>query len=82
MKTTNNATQFSVKKNTQEEKQTALRRWMKPLDLEEEFDIKMNNQAQMRSKKKIPFSKVGGYIFYDRIKIDKWLEDNDMGDVK
>jgi hypothetical protein len=42
----------------------------------------MNNQAQMRSKKKIPFSKVGGYIFYDRIKIDKWLEDNDMGDVK
>lgn len=74
MKTSHNA--------TQEERQAVLLRWMKPIDLEHELGFSIENQAQMRSKKKIPYSKVGGYVRYDRFKIDKWLEDNDMGEVK
>ena len=60
------------------EKQEVLLRWLTPADLEREFGFSRNNQGQMRMKKKIPFSKVGGYIRYDRHKIDKWLENHEV----
>ena len=31
-------------------------------------------QSKMRMKRAIPFSKVGGFIRYDRLELDKWLE--------
>lgn len=51
-------------------------RFMNPKQLEEEYGFSENNQAQMRMKKRIPYVKIGGYVRYDRIEIDKWLELN------
>ncbi len=66
------------RKQTDEEKHTVLLRWMNPFDIEKELGFTKANQAQMRMKKKIPFCKVGGYILYDRLKIDKWIEDHEV----
>ena len=63
---------------TQEEKQAVLLRWMKPRDIEAELGFSQANQAQMRSKRKIPFLKIGGYCLYDRRKIDAWLEAHEV----
>jgi len=51
------------------------KRWLRPDDLAEEFGISKNTQATLRSAAKIPYSKRGSLIFYDRTKIDAWLED-------
>lgn len=53
-----------------------LKRWLNPKELFEEFGFTVNNQARLRMERKIPFSKVGKYIRYDRLEIDKWLSDN------
>jgi len=52
------------------------KRWLNPNDLLEEFGFGLSNQAKLRMTKKIPFSKIGRYIRYDRLEIDKWLENN------
>jgi len=57
---------------------TPPKRWLRPADLEEEFGIKTDTQAQMRKESRIPFSKRGKFIYYDREKIDAWLEDAAM----
>lgn len=51
-------------------------RWLSPDDLANEYGFSKSNQAKLRMDNKIPFSKVGRYIRYDRLEIDKWLEDN------
>ena len=58
-----------------------LKRWLSPNDLLEEFGFSLNNQAKLRTKRKIPFSKMGNYIKYDRLEIDKWFENNKV-DIK
>ena len=63
---------------TNEEKQHILRRWMTPTILEEELGIKIGNQHHMRREKRIPYVKAGSYIFYDRKKIDAWLEAHEI----
>ncbi|RRS31416.1 MAG: hypothetical protein P794_03930 [Epsilonproteobacteria bacterium (ex Lamellibrachia satsuma)] len=50
--------------------------WLTPEDVEQEFGIKINSQANMRSKKKIPYSKIGNFIYYSRQKLYKWFEDH------
>lgn len=59
-----------------ETKTTPQNRFMTPKQLEEEYSFSEANQAQMRMKKRIPYIKIGGYVKYDRIEIDKWLEQN------
>ena len=54
------------------------KRWLTPRELYDEYGFKTNNQSHMRMNKSIPYSKVGGYVRYDRNKIDKWLEDNEV----
>ena len=54
------------------------KRWLNPTELEEEFGFSKSNQAKYRMDRKIPFSKLGKYIRYDRIEIKRWLEDNKM----
>ena len=49
-------------------------KWIDTDGLEKEYGIKKSTQALYRSKKKIPYSKIGGFIYYDRNKIDKWIE--------
>lgn len=58
--------------------ETLKKRWLDTKDFEEEFGISESTQAKWRSKGKIPFSKVGKFIKYDREKIDKWLEEHEV----
>ena len=55
-------------------------RWMSPEELALEYGFSKSTQAKMRmanNSSTIPFSKIGGkYIRYDRVAIDKWLENN------
>lgn len=54
------------------------KRWLRPDEFAEEFGIAIETQKKMRSRGDIPYSKRGGFIYYDRLKIDKWLEDAEM----
>ena len=57
------------------------KRWLNPSELETEFGFSKSTQAKMRmasNSSTIPFSKIGKYIRYDRIAIDKWLEDHQV----
>jgi len=51
------------------------KRWLTPTDLEDEFGFAKSTQAKMRMNRKIPFSKLGKFIRYDRNEIDLWLEE-------
>lgn len=55
------------------------KRWLSPVELETQYGFSLSSQAKMRmitNKSLIPFSKVGKYIRYDRVAIDKWLEEH------
>ncbi len=52
--------------------------WLSPLDLEEEFGIKVSTQNKMRMAKKISYSKVGKFVRYSRTKINKMFEDAEV----
>lgn len=61
------------------------KRWLSPSDLEAEFGFSQSSQAKMRmmsNSSTLPFSKIGAkYIRYDRIEIDKWLEEHQVQGV-
>lgn len=63
--------------NNQNEK-----RWLDPSELEEEFHISKSAQSKMRmasNRSTLPYSKIGGkFIRYDRVLIDKWLENHNV----
>lgn len=61
--------QSAIAYNTIKEK-----RWLEPDELEVYAGIKRKNQDKLRMMKKIPFSKIGRYVRYDRHQIDAWLE--------
>ena len=56
------------------------KRWISPEELALEYGFSKSTQAKMRmanNSSTIPFSKIGGkYIRYDRVAIDKWLENH------
>ena len=60
------------------EETAPLKRWLTPDDLVKEYDFSKSNQEKLRMNRKIPFSKVGRYVRYDRVKIDLWLENNSI----
>jgi len=60
------------------EETTLPKRWLSADDLLKEYGIGLSNQQKLRTNRKIPFSKVGRYIRYDRVKIDQWLENNSI----
>ena len=65
-------------------KTQCLKRWLSPKDLNEVFGFSESSQAKMRmtsNSSTLPFSKVGKYIRYDRIEIDKWLENHQVQGV-
>lgn len=55
---------------------TLEKRWLSPQELAEEIGISTSTQAKLRMDRKIPFSKIGQFIKYDRLEINKWLENN------
>lgn len=48
--------------------------WINPKQLREEFGIAESTQAKYRRSRTIPFSKIGGFIFYSRVRIHEWLD--------
>ena len=61
---------------TTNQPQPHLKRWLTIEDVEREYGFSNNTQKRMRRLKQIPFSKVGKKVRYDRLELDKWLEDN------
>ena len=57
-------------------KQPHLKRWLTIEDVEREYGFSNNTQKRMRRLKQIPFSKVGKKVRYDRLELDRWLEEN------
>lgn len=61
---------------------TVNKRWLNPSELELEYGFSKSTQSKMRMESNdsnIPFSKIGKYIRYDRVAIDKWLEEHQVG---
>jgi len=57
------------------------KRWLSPDDLANEYGFSKSTQAKMRmasSKSKLPFSKIGKFVRYDRILLDLWLEQHQV----
>ncbi len=54
----------------------ALKRWLNVKEFENEFGIASSTQAKWRKEKKLPYSKMGGFVFYDRNLIDKMFENH------
>lgn len=61
------------------------KRWLNPDELEIEYGFSKSCQAKMRmanNSSTLPFSKVGGkFIRYDRLAINKWLEEHQVQGV-
>ncbi|MDM5270792.1 hypothetical protein PGH07_01220 [Sulfurovum sp. zt1-1] len=54
------------------------KKWIRPDDFEALYGVPIKTQNQWRHKKEIPYSKKGNYVWYDREKIDKILENNEI----
>lgn len=52
--------------------------WLTPDDVEQEYGFKKANQAIMRSNRKIPYHKVGGYVRYSREELDSWIRSHSV----
>ena len=55
------------------------KRWLSPSELAEEYGISTSSQSKFRMQSNpsnLPFSKIGKYIRYDRVAINKWFEDH------
>jgi len=55
------------------------KRWITPTEFEKEFSISKSTQAKKRSDKKLPYTKWGGSVLYDRFVIDKMFEVHAIG---
>ncbi len=52
--------------------------WFNTKTLRAEFGIAESTQAKYRKNKNIPYTKIGGFIFYSRAKIYEWLDKNNL----
>lgn len=51
-----------------------MKQWMTPDDVEQEFGIKKSTQNAWRHQKKIPYSKMGKFVYYSREKLYAMLD--------
>ena len=56
--------------------------WITIQELFEQYKVKPSTQAHLRRKGQIPFSKVNKMIRYNVDKINQWLEDANVAEVK
>ncbi len=55
------------------------KRWLTPEDLVLEFGLGLDMQNSLRKNNQIPYSKIGTKkIFYDREKINLWIESHSI----
>jgi predicted DNA-binding transcriptional regulator AlpA len=62
------------------------KRWLSPEEFAAEYGFSTSSQAKMRmasNRSTLPYSKIGGkFIRYDRVAINKWLENHQVqGDM-
>ncbi|MDD3597088.1 hypothetical protein [Sulfuricurvum sp.] len=61
------------------------KRWLTPDELEAEYGFSKSVQSKMRmasNRSTLPYSKIGGkFIRYDRLLIDRWLEEHQVQGV-
>ena len=60
------------------------KRWLNPDELAAEYGFSTSTQAKMRmasNSSTLPYSKLNSFIRYDRILIDKWIEDHQVQGV-
>lgn len=50
-------------------------RWLKPSDLEEMLGMSRSRQAHLRCSGKLPYHKLGAYVYYDAEVINKMIAD-------
>jgi hypothetical protein len=50
--------------------------YINPVEFKKIYGFGLDNQAKMRMNRKIPFSKLGRYVRYNRQEIDNWIENN------
>ena len=50
------------------------KRWLSPDEFENEFGMSKSTQAKKRSLRELPYTKFGGYVRYDRNKINELFE--------
>jgi hypothetical protein len=50
--------------------------YLNPKELKKVYNFSIDNQAKLRMDRKIPFSKIGRYIRYNRKDIENWIENN------
>ena len=50
------------------------KRWLKSFEVRELLKISSGTLCSLRSNGKIPFSRVGGLIYYDALEIDRVLQ--------
>ena len=60
------------------EENVHMKEWLTPLELEEEFGIKINTQNRMRMAGRLPYSKVGKFVRYSRTKINQLFADAEV----
>lgn len=54
------------------------KQWLTPQELYTEYKFALSTQAKYRMERRIPFSKIGRYIRYNRDDINQWLNDHAM----
>ena len=54
------------------------KRWLTPKELFIEYSLEESTMDKYRMERKIPFSKISMMVRYDRIQIDKWLENHEV----
>ena len=52
------------------------KRWLSPDEFYEEFGISKSTQSKYRMANKLPFTKFGNFVRYDRKKIDELFEEH------
>jgi predicted DNA-binding transcriptional regulator AlpA len=57
------------------------KKYLNPKELKKIYGFSIDNQAKLRVNRKIPFSKIGRYIRYNRAEIDNWIENNKINMV-
>ncbi len=56
-----------------------MKRYMTPRELFQYIGISLSTQAKWRMENKLPYIKIGRFVRYDRLEIEKWLENHKMG---
>ena len=49
--------------------------WWRPRHLEELFDMSQSRQARLRCDGKLPYHKIGSYVYYNKDEINQMIQD-------